>query len=170
MIGPTLARRPLGAQFEALDFAGGGLRQVAAKLDPADLTYYQEVIKPLLADGSIEYVGELTDREKNTFLGDAVALLCPFWPESFGLVLIESLACGTPVLVYNHGSFPEIIEHGQTGFLCAHVDDMVKGIERLSGIDRAKCRQSFEERFTAGRMTHEYIRVYDDIVRGAFTG
>lgn len=137
--------------------------RIAAKLDPADVTYYRQVIRPLLSDGSIEYVGELTDCEKNTFLGDAVALVCPFWPESFGLVLIESLACGTPVLVYNHGSFPEIIEHGETGFLCAHVDDMVKAIARLSGIDRARCRQSFEERFTAGRMTREYVRVYDEM-------
>jgi glycosyltransferase involved in cell wall biosynthesis len=152
--------------IEVAKRAGLPLR-IAAKVDPADTTYYQEVIKPLLADGSVEYVGELTDREKNTFLGDAVALVCPFRPESFGLVLIESLACGTPVLVYNHGSFPEIIEDGVTGFLCAHVDDMVKAIEKLSTIDRARCRRSFEERFTAERMTNEYVRVYDEIVRGA---
>jgi glycosyltransferase involved in cell wall biosynthesis len=152
--------------IEVAKRAGLPLR-IAAKLDSADVTYYRDVIRPLLSDGSIEYVGELTDPEKNTFLGDAVALLCPFWPESFGLVLIESLACGTPVLVYNHGSFPEIIDHGVTGFLCAHVDDMVKAIERLSDIDRARCRRSFEERFTAARMTREYVRVYDDIVRGA---
>jgi glycosyltransferase involved in cell wall biosynthesis len=152
--------------IEVAKRAGLPLR-IAAKVDPADTTYYQEVIKPLLADGSVEYVGELTDHEKNTFLGDAVALVCPFRPESFGLVLIESLACGTPVLVYNHGSFPEIIEDGVTGFLCAHVDDMVKAIEKLSSIDRARCRRSFEERFTAERMTNEYVRVYDEIVRSA---
>jgi Glycosyltransferase len=154
--------------IEVAKRAGLPLR-IAAKVDPADTIYYQEVIKPLLADGSVEYVGELTDREKNTFLGDAVALVCPFRPESFGLVLIESLACGTPVLVYNHGSFPEIIEDGVTGFLCAHVDDMVKAIGKLSSIDRTRCRRSFEERFTAERMTNEYVRVYEEIVRGALT-
>jgi glycosyltransferase involved in cell wall biosynthesis len=152
--------------IEVAKRAGFPLR-IAAKVDPADTIYYQDVIKPLLADGSVEYVGELTDREKNTFLGDAVALVCPFRPESFGLVLIESLACGTPVLVYNHGSFPEIIEDGETGFLCAHVEDMVKAVEKLSSIDRARCRRSFEERFTAERMTNEYVRVYDQIVRSA---
>lgn len=140
--------------------------RIAAKVDPADVSYYRQVISPLLAHGSIEYVGELTDREKNTFLGEAAALICPFWPEAFGLVLIESLACGTPVVVYNHGPFPEIIDDGETGFLCADVDDMVQAMGRLANLDRARCRRSFEERFTAARMTREYVRVFDDIVRG----
>ena len=151
------------AAIEVAKRAGLPLR-IAAKLDSADVTYYEEIIRPLLRDGSIEYVGELTDCEKNTFLGDALALICPFQAESFGLVLIESLACGTPVLVYNHGSFPEIVEDGETGFLCAHIEDMVKAIDRLSAIDRARCRRSFEERFTSARMTQEYVRVYDDVL------
>lgn len=155
--------------IEVAKRAGLPLR-IAAKLDSADVAYYDAVIRPLLSDGSIEYVGELTDREKNTFLGDAVALICPFRPESFGLVLIESLACGTPVLTYNHGSFPEIIEDGVTGFLCKHIDDMVEAIERLSGIDRIRCRQTFEERFTSRRMAREYVRVYDDLVREYLLG
>ena len=152
------------AAIEVAKRAGLPLR-IAAKLDSADVTYYEEIIRPLLRDGSIEYVGELTDCEKNTFLGDALALICPFQAESFGLVLIEALACGTPVLVYNHGSFPEIVEDGETGFLCAHIEDMVKAIDRLSAIDRARCRRSFEERFTSARMTQEYVRVYDDVLR-----
>jgi len=152
------------AAIEIAKRAGLPLR-IAAKLDSTDVAYYEEAITPLLSDGLIEYVGELADREKNTFLGDAVALVCPFRPESFGLVLIESLACGTPVLAYNHGSFPEIIEDGVTGFLCQHLDEMVQAVERLSGIDRARCRQSFEERFTSARMAREYVRVYDAIVR-----
>ena len=151
------------AAIEVAKRAGPPLR-IAAKLDSADVTYYEEIIRPLLRDGSIEYVGELTDCEKNTFLGDALALICPFQAESFGLVLIEALACGTPVLVYNHGSFPEIVEDGETGFLCAHIEDMVKAIDRLSAIDRARCRRSFEERFTSARMTQEYVRVYDDVL------
>lgn len=155
--------------IEVAKRAGLPLR-IAAKLDSADVAYYDAVIRPLLSDGSIEYVGELTDREKNTFLGDAVALICPFRPESFGLVLIESLACGTPVLTYNHGSFQEIIEDGVTGFLCKHIDDMVEAIERLSGIDRIRCRQTFEERFTSRRMAREYVRVYDDLVREYLLG
>ena len=152
------------AAIEVAKRSGLPLR-IAAKLDSADITYYEEIIRPLLREGSIEYVGELTDCEKNTFLGDALALICPFQAESFGLVLIESLACGTPVLVYNHGSFPEIVEDGETGFLCAHIEDMVKAIDRLSAIDRARCRRSFEERFTSARMTQEYVRVYDDVLR-----
>ena len=151
------------AAIEVAKRSGLPLR-IAAKLDSADITYYEEIIRPLLRDGSIEYVGELTDCEKNTFLGDALALICPFQAESFGLVLIEALACGTPVLVYNHGSFPEIVEDGETGFLCAHIEDMVKAIDRLSAIDRARCRRSFEERFTSARMTQEYVRVYDDVL------
>ena len=151
------------AAIEVAKRSGLPLR-IAAKLDSADVTYYEEIIRPLLRDGSIEYVGELTDCEKNTFLGDALALICPFQAESFGLVLIEALACGTPVLVYNHGSFPEIVEDGETGFLCAHIEDMVKAIDRLSAIDRARCRRSFEERFTSARMTQEYVRVYDDVL------
>ena len=151
------------AAIEVAKRAGLPLR-IAAKLDSADITYYEEIIRPLLREGSIEYVGELTDCEKNTFLGDALALICPFQAESFGLVLIEALACGTPVLVYNHGSFPEIVEDGETGFLCAHIEDMVKAIDRLSAIDRARCRRSFEERFTSARMTQEYVRVYDDVL------
>ena len=151
------------AAIEVAKRSGLPLR-IAAKLDSADITYYEEIIRPLLREGSIEYVGELTDCEKNTFLGDALALICPFQAESFGLVLIESLACGTPVLVYNHGSFPEIVEDGETGFLCAHIEDMVKAIDRLSAIDRARCRRSFEERFTSARMTQEYVRVYDDVL------
>ena len=152
------------AAIEVAKRSGLPLR-IAAKLDSADVTYYEEIIRPLLREGSIEYVGELTDCEKNTFLGDALALICPFQAESFGLVLIEALACGTPVLVYNHGSFPEIVEDGETGFLCAHIEDMVKAIDRLSAIDRARCRRSFEERFTSARMTQEYVRVYDDVLR-----
>jgi len=155
--------------IEVAKRAGLPLR-IAAKLDSADVGYYDAVIRPLLSDGAIEYVGELTDDGKNTFLGDAVALVCPFRPESFGLVLIESLACGTPVLTYDHGSFPEIIEDGVTGFLCKHIDDMVKAIERLWGIDRIRCRQSFEERFTSERMAREYVRVYDDLVREYLLG
>ena len=151
------------AAIEVAKRSGLPLR-IAAKLDSADITYYEEIIRPLLREGSIEYVGELTDCEKNTFLGDALALICPFQAESFGLVLIEALACGTPVLVYNHGSFPEIVEDGETGFLCAHIEDMVKAIDRLSAIDRARCRRSFEERFTSARMTQEYVRVYDDVL------
>ncbi|MES4785875.1 MAG: hypothetical protein C4294_08725, partial [Nitrospiraceae bacterium] len=88
--------------------------KMAAKVDPVDHEYFQAVVKPLLEDGRVDFIGEITDEGKNAFLGQALALVCPFRPESFGLVLVESLACGTPVLAYRHGSFPEIIDHGIT--------------------------------------------------------
>ena len=141
--------------------------RIAAKVDPADEEYFNTVIEPLLSDGLIEYVGEITDSEKNDFLGEALALVCPFRPEAFGLVLIEALACGTPVLTYRHGSFPEIIENGVTGFLCRTAQDMVESVPLLAGLDRGRCRESFESRFTARRMALAYLQVYEEIVAAA---
>jgi glycosyltransferase involved in cell wall biosynthesis len=138
--------------------------RIAAKIDPADQEYFYTVIEPLLSNGLIEFIGEITDEEKNDFLGEALALVCPFRPEAFGLALIEALACGTPVLTYDHGSFPEIIEHGVTGFLCRSPADMVDSVPLLAGLDRRRCRHSFESRFTARRMALDYLQVYDEII------
>ena len=113
---------------------------------------------PALENPLVEFVGEITDREKGEFLGDAAAQLFPFdWPEPFGLVIIESMACGTPVIAYGRGTVPEIIEHGVTGFICENLDEMVAAIDRLPLIQRRQCRDAFEARFTVQREHPETI-------------
>ena len=142
--------------------------RIAAKVDPIDQKYFQTEIEPLLSDPLIEYLGEITDAEKCDFLGNAMALLCPYdWPEPFGLVLIEALACGTPVLAYRRGSIPEIIEDAATGFVCEGLDEMTEVIQRIREIDRRRCRISFEQRFSVARMAQEYVRVYEQVIGSA---
>jgi glycosyltransferase involved in cell wall biosynthesis len=139
--------------------------RIAAKVDPMDREYFHAEIEPLLSHPLVEYLGEITDAEKNEFLGQAMALVCPYdWPEPFGLVLIEALACGTPVLAYRRGSIPELIEDNVTGFICEGVDTMAAAVQRVSEIDRQRCRSTFEERFSASRMAQDYIRVYQQLL------
>jgi glycosyltransferase involved in cell wall biosynthesis len=144
------------------DWKGLPLR-IAAKIDPVDRDYLQDIMKPLLSHPLVEYVGEITDSEKNAFLGDAMAVLCPYRPEPFGLALIEALACGTPVITYHHGSFPEIIDEGVTGFLCRDLDDMTAAVKHLPSLDRRECRSAFERRFTVERMAAHYVHIYDEM-------
>jgi glycosyltransferase involved in cell wall biosynthesis len=139
--------------------------RIAAKVDPADRTYFEAEVEPLLHHPLIEYIGEITDAEKDDFIGDAYALLCPYdWPEPFGLVFIEALACGTPVLAYRRGSIPEIIDHGTTGFICENLNELADSVERISTINREDCRRAFDTRFTAERMAHNYVKVYKQLV------
>jgi glycosyltransferase involved in cell wall biosynthesis len=139
--------------------------RIAAKVDPADREYYRSEIEPLLDHPLIEFIGEISDQEKNAFVGNALALVCPYdWPEPFGLVLIEALACGTPVLAYHRGSIPEIIDDGETGFVCDNLSEMVEVIGRITTIDRRRCRAAFDERFTADRMAHDYVALYERIL------
>lgn len=139
--------------------------RIAAKVDPADREYFHSEIEPLLCHPLVEYLGEITDAEKNEFLGEALALVCPYdWPEPFGLVLIEALACGTPVLAYRRGSIPEVIEDNVTGFVCEGVESMAAAVNRISEIDRQRCRWSFEQRFTVNRMAQDYLRVYQQVL------
>jgi len=139
--------------------------RIGAKIDPTNLEYYRAVIEPLLDHPLIEFVGEITDLEKDDFLGDAYAQLCPYdWPEPFGLVFIESLACGTPVIAYRRGSLPEIIDHGVTGFLCETLEEMAQSVRHVSVLDRNRCRQAFEARFSTERMVQDYLRVYEKLV------
>lgn len=138
--------------------------RIAAKVDPADQQYFQSEIEPLLDHPLIEFLGEISDAEKNEFVGNAMALVCPYdWPEPFGLVLIEALACGTPVLAYRRGSIPEIIDNGITGFVCETLAEMADAVGRLPLIDRARCRASFDARFTADRMARDYVALYERI-------
>jgi glycosyltransferase involved in cell wall biosynthesis len=139
--------------------------RIAAKIDPADEHYFRTEIRPLLAHPLIDYIGEITDADKNEFLGNALALICPYdWPEPFGLVFIEALACGTPVVAYRRGSIPEIIDDCSTGFVCEGLDGMTTAIQHISDIDRRQCRRSFEERFTVGRMAQDYLHVYERVL------
>lgn len=138
--------------------------KIAAKVDRADKVYFDEVVKPLLDSSLIEFIGEIGEHEKDAFLGDARALLFPIdWPEPFGLVMIEAMACGTPVIAYRNGSVPEILEEGRTGFIVASLKNAVAAIETINRFDRKQCRQIFEERFSAQRMANDYLNVYEDV-------
>jgi glycosyltransferase involved in cell wall biosynthesis len=127
----------------------------------ADRNHYQHEILPLLDRRSTEFVGEVDGTEKDAFLGHASALLFPIrWPEPFGLVMVEAMACGTPVIAFRQGSVPEVVEDGVTGFICDDEADMIEAVERIHEIDRARCRQVAEERFSRERMADDYIQVY----------
>ena len=156
--------------IEIAKTAGRKLK-IAAKIDRADQEYFDREIKHLLDDPLIEFLGEVGENEKQEFLGNAAALLFPIdWPEPFGLVLIEALACGTPVIAYPFGSVPELIDEGQTGFLVNDVAQAVAAVGRIEEIDRARCRQVFEDRFTAQRMAAEYAELYRRLVSEASAG
>jgi glycosyltransferase involved in cell wall biosynthesis len=136
--------------------------RIAAKVDPVDHEYFESQIAPLMNHPLIEYLGEINDAEKCDFLGNAAAVLCTYdWPEPFGIVLIEALACGTPVFAYRRGSIPEIIDDGVTGFICDSLGEMAAKIERLPFINRLRCREAFECRFTVKRMVKDYLEVYE---------
>jgi glycosyltransferase involved in cell wall biosynthesis len=134
--------------------------RIAAKVDPVDKAFFQR-IEPLLGRSGIEFVGEINEAQKSNFLGHAAALLFPIdWPEPFGLVVIEAMACGTPVIAWRNGSVPELIEDGRTGFIVESEDDAVAALARIREIDRREVRRSFERRFTATNMARNYLRVY----------
>ena len=135
--------------------------KIAAKVDRVDRRYFKRVIEPLLNDSLVEWVGEISDSEKNEFLGNAYALLFPIgWPEPFGLVMIEAMACGTPVIAYDGGSVAEVMEDGVTGFIVRELDDAAEAIRRVCNLSRACCRQVFEKRFTVTRMARDYVKIY----------
>jgi len=140
--------------------------KMAAKVDRADLAWFEEVIEPLiLGNPLVEFVGEIGDGEKSDFLGGAEALLFPIeWPEPFGLVMIEAMACGTPVVAYRRGAAPEVIEDGATGFLVDDIDQAAEAAARAVLLDRAAIRKRFELRFSATAMARRYLDVYRDIL------
>ena len=135
--------------------------RIAAKIDPADQAYFDREIRPLLAHPLIHFEGEIGEAAKTQFLGGARAMLFPIdWPEPFGLVMIESLACGTPVIAYEGGSVAEVMEDGVNGFIVRNQDEAIDAARRVGQIDRAACRRSFEQRFTAERMADQYLSLY----------
>jgi glycosyltransferase involved in cell wall biosynthesis len=138
--------------------------KIAAKVDRVDRAYFEDIIRPLLRDPLIEFVGELGEQEKAAFLGGARALLFPIdWPEPFGLVMIEAMACGTPVIAYRRGSVAEVIEDGWTGFMVDDLAGAVAAVEDLGRLDRKLIRARFEQRFTAQRMAKDYVVAYDTL-------
>jgi glycosyltransferase involved in cell wall biosynthesis len=135
--------------------------KVAAKVDKVDQEYFDERIEPLIRSGNVEYIGEISDKEKSEFLSGAIVLLVPIdWPEPFGLVMIEAMACGTPVIAYNRGSVPEVIDDGVTGFIVEDETGAIGAVDRLGQLSREKIRRQFEARFTARRMAQDYLSVY----------
>ena len=139
--------------------------KVAAKVDRADQDYFNELVEPMMKSSNVEFIGEITDKEKSEFLSGAIALLVPIdWPEPFGLVMIEAMACGTPVIAFNRGSVPEIIEDGLTGFIVEDINGAIGAIDRLGHLSREKIRWRFEERFTARRMAQDYLSVYRSLM------
>jgi glycosyltransferase involved in cell wall biosynthesis len=139
--------------------------KIAAKIDSVDREYFEREIHPLLDLPGIDYIGEISDAEKSDFLSGAIALLVPIaWPEPFGLVMIEAMACGTPVIAYSAGSVPEIVEDGVTGFIVENEVEAADAIlERLPALSRPQIRTRFEERFTARRMATDYLDVYQGL-------
>jgi glycosyltransferase involved in cell wall biosynthesis len=152
---------------KAIRIAGAtGLKlKIAAKVDNADKKYWDNEIKPLIdASPWVEYIGEINDAQKPEFLSGAHALLFPIdWPEPFGLVMIEAMACGTPVIAYNRGSVPEVIDHGVSGFIVHDEASAIAAVNRLSELDRATVRRTFDRRFTARRMAEDYVDLYEEL-------
>ncbi len=135
--------------------------KIAAKVDKVDREYFADFIRPLLNHTLIEYVGEIGEDEKDKFLGNAYALLFPIdWPEPFGLVRIEAMACGTPIIARRRGSVPEVIEGGVTGFICDTAEEAIRAVGRVAKINRKRCRQAFEKRFTVAQMAQESLAIY----------
>jgi glycosyltransferase involved in cell wall biosynthesis len=140
--------------------------KIAAKVDAVDEKYFREAIEPLLIRPGVEFLGEINEQRKSKFLGGASALLFPIdWPEPFGLVMIEAMACGTPVLAFNRGSAAEVVEPGVTGFLVDTVEEACLVMPKLLSLDRRKVRRRFEERFSATRMATDYVKLYNRMIR-----
>lgn len=138
--------------------------KIAAKVDAVDREYFETQIEPLLGHSDVEFVGEIREDQKQEFLGNAAALLFPIaWREPFGLVMIEAMACGTPVIAYDNGSVPEVLEDGLTGFISTNEDQAVAAVRRLHTLDRARIRCEFEHRFTAQHMAQNYIKLYTNM-------
>jgi glycosyltransferase involved in cell wall biosynthesis len=139
--------------------------KIAAKVDPVDQRYFNEKIRPLVADPLVDFIGEIGESEKRDFLGRALALLLPVdWPEPFGLVMIEAMACGTPTIAFRRGAVAEIVHDGVNGFTCDSVEDAVTALAQISTLSRKRCRLFFEENFTAARMVRDYLNIYARVI------
>jgi len=139
--------------------------KIAAKVDKVDREYFETVIKPLLDHPDIEYIGEIGEGEKNQFLGNAMALLFPIdWPEPFGLVMIEAMACGTPIIARLQGAVPEVMEQGVTGYVVKDIEEAVQAVKEIPKLSRKRCREVFEKHFTVEQMADNYLKVYETVI------
>jgi glycosyltransferase involved in cell wall biosynthesis len=140
--------------------------KIAAKVDRADQEYFKSKIEPLLSLGQVEFIGEIREDQKQEFLGNAAGLLFPIaWREPFGLVMIEAMACGTPVIAFENGSVPEVLEDGLTGFIVHSEREAIEAVARIGSLDRTRIRAEFERRFTAQRMAQNYVNLYARLAR-----
>jgi glycosyltransferase involved in cell wall biosynthesis len=163
-IGRLAAEKRPDRAIEIARRAGMKLK-IAAKIDPQDRRYFQEVIEPLLSQPHVEYLGEIGEDGKGAFLGGARGLLFPIdWPEPFGLAMIEALACGTPVVAFRGGSVAEILRDDDYGFVCDDIEQAVAAVGRLEGLSRQRCREAFEQRFSVTRMAADYERIYQSLI------
>jgi glycosyltransferase involved in cell wall biosynthesis len=169
-LGRTSPDKGIDRAIEIATRAGLRLR-IAAKIDAADRDYWNDVVEPMIRGRpDIEFLGEIGDEDKKRLLADALGLLFPIdWPEPFGLVMIEAMACGTPVIARTRGAVPEVIEHGISGFLIDTVEEAVEAVGQLHRLDRRLVRKAFERRFTAARMAADYLDVYRHIIAAAET-
>jgi glycosyltransferase involved in cell wall biosynthesis len=150
----------------AIARATGMPLRIAAKVDPVDREYFLQRIRPLLNDRDVEFIGEIDERQKDEFLGQAYAYLFPIdWPEPFGMTMIEAMACGTPVIAMGHGSVPEVVVHGQTGFICHSVADMVAAVPGVTQLRRQSCRAHVASHFSVQQMADGYERLYRDLIK-----
>jgi len=163
-LGRTSPEKGLDQAIAIAQHAGVDLK-IAAKIDKVDRAYFDSVIRPLLNQPGIEFVGEISDSQKSVFLGGAMALLAPVqWPEPFGLVMIEAMACGTPVIAYPRGSVPELVENGVSGFVVPDVRHAAEAVRAVPALSRKRCREYFARRFSATRMCNDYLAVYHRIL------
>lgn len=164
-IGRVSPEKGLARAIEIAQRAGMPLR-VAAKVDAADRDYFETQIRPLLDRPGVEFLGEVGEDDKQELLGNAAAMLFPVaWPEPFGLVMIEAMACGTPVIGFPQGAVPEIVRDGVTGFLVSDVEAAIEAVKRIPAISREECRKHFEEHFSARRMCESYVQLYERVAR-----
>jgi glycosyltransferase involved in cell wall biosynthesis len=145
--------------------------KIAAKIDKVDEDYFSATIEPLLSQGDIEFVGEIGEHQKSEFLGNAAALLFPIaWREPFGLVMIEAMACGTPVIAFNNGSVPEVLEDGVTGFIVENEAQACDAVAKIGALDRDRIRAEFDRRFTARHMAENYLELYSSLGKSRRVG
>jgi len=165
MLGRISPEKGVPQAIEIATRAGLELR-IAAKVDPTDQEYFEQSVRHLLERPGVKFLGEVDEAGKQELLAGALGLLFPVdWPEPFGLVMIEALACGTPVVAFRRGSVPEVIEDGVTGFVVDDIEHAVEAVKRLPELSRRDCRAAFERRFTAARMAEDYLALYDRMVK-----
>jgi glycosyltransferase involved in cell wall biosynthesis len=162
-VGPVSPEKRVDRAIEIAKKAGIQIR-IASKVDKVDNDYFELKIRKLLDHPLVDFIGEVGEKEKEELLGNALGLIYPIdWPEPFGLAMIEAMACGTPVLAYNCGSVPEILDEGITGFGVNSLREAVEAITKLSSLDRTKCRNVFEKKFSVQRMTDDYLLIYESM-------